>query len=308
MRIERDNLLRQTSEPTFWDDAEAARGTLARFYFLERLLKRLQQLGDQAAYLEELAGLVRGQRDAVFRRELVESYTDLERNVTFLEVELLSTQAVDTQNALLLLSPVQTQASDEESVAWTNSLAAMYLRWANHKGYDIEAVAALVPSAEDQHSREAPRGSAWRWQLLQATAFETLLAEVLRLPKLRELALFFSGANVYGFLKGEAGYHRRTAKRASGERTQVTTSLAVESWEGSPDPCLEQRLEQYARESGEHDVRRLTSEGARPEVARSYHMEGPRYVRDPRTGVRHHDPNAVLEGDLDDFILAALRQ
>jgi hypothetical protein len=31
-------------------------------------------------------------------------------------------------------------------------------------------------------------------------------------------------------------------------------------------------------------------------------------VRDPRTGVRHHDPNAVLEGDLDDFILAALRQ
>jgi DNA replication protein DnaC/predicted RNase H-like HicB family nuclease len=46
MRDERATCLAETHKPTFWDDGGAARATLTRFYFLERLLKRLQQLID----------------------------------------------------------------------------------------------------------------------------------------------------------------------------------------------------------------------------------------------------------------------
>jgi protein subunit release factor A len=44
-----------------------------------------------------------------------------------------------------------------------------------------------------------------------------------------------------------------------------------------------------------------------PEVARTYQFEGERGVRDLRTKLRRSNLDAVLEGDLDDFILAYLR-
>ncbi len=45
-----------------------------------------------------------------------------------------------------------------------------------------------------------------------------------------------------------------------------------------------------------------------PEIVRSYQFAGQRHATDPRTKVRHNDLDAVLDGDLDDFILAHLRQ
>ena len=45
-----------------------------------------------------------------------------------------------------------------------------------------------------------------------------------------------------------------------------------------------------------------------PEVVRVYQFDGQRHVRDLRTKVRNNNLDAVLEGDLDDFILAYLRE
>ncbi len=45
-----------------------------------------------------------------------------------------------------------------------------------------------------------------------------------------------------------------------------------------------------------------------PEVVRVYQFEGQRHVRDLRTKVRNNNLDAVLAGDLDDFILAYLRE
>jgi len=45
-----------------------------------------------------------------------------------------------------------------------------------------------------------------------------------------------------------------------------------------------------------------------PEVVRNYQFEGQRSVRDLRTKLRNSNLDAVLAGDLDDFILAYLRE
>jgi protein subunit release factor A len=44
-----------------------------------------------------------------------------------------------------------------------------------------------------------------------------------------------------------------------------------------------------------------------PEVARVYQFEGERGVRDLRTRLRRSNVDAIIEGDVDDFILAYLR-
>ncbi len=80
MRNERAQLLAETTKPTFWDDGDVARTTMGRFYFLDRLLRRLQQLSDRVDYLEELAGLVYRERDVRYRNELAENYERLARD------------------------------------------------------------------------------------------------------------------------------------------------------------------------------------------------------------------------------------
>jgi protein subunit release factor B len=136
--------------------------------------------------------------------------------------------------------------------------------------------------------------------------FDLLMKEVGCLSDVREVLILLSGANVYGFLKGEAGLHRLTEQRPSGERSQQFTTVSVAPWEEAENGGLEQLL-------AAGDAGRTLRGGADPgasseEIVRSYHLEAKRYVRDTRTDVRHNDPSAVFDGDLDDFILTYLRQ
>ncbi len=315
MRHDRDHLLTQTSQPTFWDDQAAAQATLARFYFVERLLKRLQQLTEKATYLEELARLVQQQRDAGYRWDLAENYEQLARDVAYLEVELLCAPITGNRNALLTIAPMPRQLTDKDSAAWVSQLAAMYLSWANRKSYDIEAVASLGVIPEAQRASEAQWAYPFRWQHLDVGDCDKLGKAVVGLTAVREIAIVLSGANVYGFLKGEAGLHRLAGRRATdgkhgvqeerGSQGQQFGAVTVDTWDGDGRAALDALLQ--ARAIGKSE--RNAAPAATPsDIVRNYHLDGPRFVRDPRTGIRHSDPNAVLAGHLDDFILAYLRK
>lgn len=313
MRNERANLLAETNKPTFWDDGHAARAIMSRFYFLDRLLRRLQQLSDRAEYLEELAGLVYRQRDARYRSELAENYERLARDGAFLEIELLCAHIVYNHSAVLLLRPVGPVVKDEGPL-WLNQLAGMYLRWAKRKGYEA-GVALLEPLPEAERRAAAPEQAEaypYRWRKLGIDDPDALIKHVEGLPKAAELAILLEGTNVYGFLKSEAGVHRRNEQRASGERTQHLAQVSVvapaeETGEAWLDELLEQRAE-AERELASHKGKKPAAKPAAPEVVRVYQLDGQRHVRDLRTKVRNNDLAAVLEGDLDDFILAYLRE
>jgi protein subunit release factor A len=311
MRNERAHLLAEINKPTFWDDGRAARGTMSRFYFLDRLLRRMQQLSDRADYLEELAGLVYRQRDARYRSELAENYERLARDCAFLEVELLCAHIVHNHRAVVLVRPVG-PAVKEDGPFWASQLAGMYLRWAKRKGYDAEA-ALLEPLSEaERRSVRWDEDYPYRWRGLAAGDPDGLIKEVEGLPKFAELAILLEGTNIYGFLKGEAGVHRRNEQRPSGERTQQLVEVSIDaSGEGGGAAWLEYVLERRAeaeRELAKVKGKKPAAKTVAPEVVRVYQFEGQRHVRDLRTKVRNNDLMAVLEGDLDDFILAYLRE
>ncbi len=60
---ERSQALVAMNKPTFWDDSYKAQQTMNKFYRQDRIMKRLRQLTERAEYLEELAGLVRRERE-----------------------------------------------------------------------------------------------------------------------------------------------------------------------------------------------------------------------------------------------------
>lgn len=315
MADERATALAETNRPSFWDDGDRARRTLARFYTLDRLLKRLQQLRDRAEYLEELANLVQRQRDPRYRGDLAGSYEGLHRDLAFLEVELLCAHLEDNHKAVVRVRRVGAPARGDEGEPWTTALAAMYLRWGARKGYDL-SLFILEPMGEEERRRASMLAQHYphRWRPIDTGDLDEALRQLARLDEPAEIALGLEGTNVYGFLKGELGVHRRSDKRAGGERVQRLAEVVVSApGDDPPDLWLERLL--LARAMEEHERAGLTRKQLaalpappEPAVIRVYQIEGERVARDLRTQARTTDVAGLLAGALDDFILAYLRE
>ncbi len=311
MRNERAVKLARTNQPTFWDDGEAARTTLARFYFLDRLLKRLKQLTDRAEHLEEMAGLVHRQRNARYRAELAESYEVLYRDFAFLEVELLCAHLTDNHRAVLQVRRVGA-ASKDENPTWLTELLAMYLRWTARKGYEAEVFALTPLTDSERQTQPALAPYPFRWQPIVGASTDALCKALASADDSAEIVVLLSGANVFGFLKGEGGVHRRSDKRPSGERVQRLVEVIVRPLPDEPADWLDAELarrvdEEQRRLALSRRERATQTAPAEPPIVRVYQFEGERLVRDLRTQLKVTNVTDVLDGDLDDFILAYLR-
>jgi ATP-dependent Clp protease ATP-binding subunit ClpC len=314
MRDERETCLAATNKPTFWDDGDLARATLARFYVIDRLLRRLQQLSDRAEHLEELAGLVHRQRDARYRAELADGYQNLSRDLAFLEVELLCAHLSEHHRAVMRLRRVGPLNRDE-GTPWLTQLATMYLRWSARKGYDVSLfVLEALPEEERGGDGLIPTYYPYKWRPIDTSDLDAALKQLTKSAEASELAIGVEGTNVYGFLKGEVGVHRRNDRRASGERVQRLVDVQVDaSGDDEPSFWVDKLLMQRAWE--EQDRSRLSKrerealpKPSEPPIVRVYQFDSDKQVRDLRTQLKTNDISTVLDGGIDDFILAALRE
>ncbi|NJL92795.1 MAG: AAA domain-containing protein [Anaerolineae bacterium] len=148
MDEEKQRLLLQTQMANFWDDGADARTKMSRFYFLDRLTRRVRQLYERAEYLEDLAVVINRERDARYHAEMVQDYEELYRNASYLDIELTTAHLPHRNQAMLLLRSVGSpRRSKNPADSWTRRMAQMYLHWAEHKGYDRD-VFCLLPGRQ----------------------------------------------------------------------------------------------------------------------------------------------------------------
>lgn len=267
-------LMERTREPTFWDESVSAREVLRRVYRLERVLKRFDSLLERAEHLEERAAYVRRGRDRRGVPDLAESVERLAAEFSYLEVELAGVASGDRRDrAVVRVLPL-----GADSEAWAEQLVRMYVAWAERKGYEHAALASGPPAGR--------RGGS---------------------PLPAAHCLYVKGTNVYEFLRCEAGLHRlNQGTGEEKERHLARVSVFMPAGTGDDGAAevqalLPQLLSQ-GRDVGEGEV------GA-DAMARIYTEGRHRFVRDPRTGVRLTDIDAILQGgQIDPFLLARLRQ
>lgn len=298
MQAEKDALLIDTQRPNFWDDGDDARQKLSRFYFLDRLTRRLRQLQERVEYLEEMAILVHRERDLHYQQDLAEDYQALYRDVLYFEIEMRTGHLPHRHRAMMLInrlgqSPLETVSSDSE---WMRQLCRMYLIWAEQKGYDRD-VYVLEPHGKSNRLV---------FSYLNSSSFRDLMQKFEAKTPSEEVALLFEGSNVFGFLKGERGIHKMTADDG---RDQLVRNQVFAIPDGTD---VEQWLNDYQR------IKTEITEGKRPappqeklSVVRTYSLgrSGERFVRDMRTGVRTVRTKDVIEkGQLDEFILSFIQK
>src|SRR5262249_10915266 len=161
--------------------------TLSRFYFLDRLLNRLQDLLNRAEYLEEFGVMVSKERALRYQTDLARDYEDLYRAVSYLDIELMTAHLPHRNQAMMLIGPLggpPPSPSIPVNDEWQRRLAEAYLNWAERKGYEFDLF-ILVP-----RTRAAPTESPNEFLRLTAGNFSDLLVHFAERPQISEIAIY----------------------------------------------------------------------------------------------------------------------
>lgn len=300
---------------------------------LQETIATWRQLGKKASDLAELVALALAEDEQALEGDISSETAELERKLDQLEFQLAFSGEYDDRNAMLA---VHSGAGGTESQDWSQMLLRMYLRWAERHGYEAE-VLDLSPGEEAgvKNVLIAVKG-AYAYGYLKAEhgvhrlvrlspfdanhARHTSFALVEVIPEVQsdvEVNIAPDDLKIETFRSsGPGGQHMQktsSAVRITHLPTGITASSQSDRSQGRNKETalrvlrsrlleleLERRAEEQARLKGEH-----VSVGWGSQI-RSYVLHPYKMVKDHRTGHETSDPDAVLDGDLDDLIKAYL--
>ncbi len=340
-RARRDELEELAGKPDLWDDQDRARQVTTELGRVSDDLDRFDtlasSLGDAQVMVElvgEAAGT--GEPDASLEEELAAAVGDLERAIGRLEVQSLFQGEHDEADAI---AEVHAGAGGTDAQDWAEMMLRMYTRWAERRGFSVEvdettegSEAGLLSATFIVKGRfaygllSAERGvhrlvrmSPFDSQHRRQTSFATLqvtpfMEELDDAPEIEEKDLRIDTYRA----SGAGGQHINKTDSAV-RLTHLPTGIVVSCQNERSQhqnkaramQILANKLAEVAREQREAELAELTGEridNAWGSQIRSYVMAPYQLVKDLRTNVETGNVDAVLDGDLDDFMEAELRR
>ena len=328
-------LEKRMAAPGFWDDREGAREVIAEANRLRSWTRPWDACSSGVDDLMELAALLEEEEDAELGAELASGLAGAETETAELELRNMLRGEDAHRGALVTINP---GAGGTESQDWAEMLMRMYTRWAEHRGYAVEVMDVLaaeeagIKSATLDIDGEFAYGylSAERGvhRLVRISPFDsqgrrhTSFASVFVYPVVDddiEIAVHDEELRIDTFRASGAGGQHVNKTDSAVRITHVPTGIVVS--------CQQERSQHknkskamkmlqaalYQRAVEEREARRAELEGAKTKIEwgrqiRSYVLQPYKMVKDHRTNVEAGNVDAVLDGDIDGFIEAFLRE
>jgi peptide chain release factor 2 len=318
--------------PNFWDNQEKAQQVIQQLKPLNGLLKPFEELETTAADLQALAELA--EEDAGLDGELAGELGKVEGRLDDFELRAMLSGPQDASNAYLR---VQAGTGGTEACDWAQMLVRMYGRWAERHGFEADLIdelrndeagirsATLHVKGEYAYGYLQSEGGVHR--LVRISPFDanarrqTSFAAVDVMPEIEgtiEIEIKPDDVERQTFRSGGPGGQHQN-KTESGVRLihrptgVVAESRSERSQHKNSDMCwkmLKAKLFKLEEQKRVAQVEKQYDE--KGEVAwgyqiRNYVLQPYTLAKDVRTGVETSQVQAVLDGDLDDFIKAYLR-
>jgi peptide chain release factor 2 len=332
LREEEAELGEQMSHPGFWDDQEQARDVSARFSRVQGRISLLEDLKAALSDSEEILELA--DEDGELLSEVEEELRRVELVLEEQEVARLFAGEYDEGDAILTIN---SGAGGVDSQDWAEMLARMYRRWAERRNFGLEVIEytedeeAGIKSATFTVSGEYAFGllSAERGvhRLVRISPFDassrrhTSFASVAVAPVIDdrvEVEVDEKDLKIDTYRASGAGGQHVNKTDSAVRITHLPTGIVVQCQNERSQHqnrevamrVLRARLFELERERREREIASIGGEKADIEWGsqiRSYVLHPYKLVKDHRTGEETANVDRVLDGDIDAFIYAYLK-
>ena len=341
LRSRRDVLEAEAGEPGLWDDQDRARHVTTE---LGRANDDLTSFDTLATSLEDARVLIEmvegskaeGASDESLETELTSSIQELERAVGRLELQSLFQGEYDESDAI---AEVHAGAGGTDAQDWTEMMLRMYSRWAERRGFSVEVDETTEGQEAGLLSATVIIKGRFAYGLLSAERGVHRLVRMSPFDSQHRRQTSFASLDVTPFMEdlsdeveidekdlridtyrasGAGGQHINktdSAVRLTHLPTGVVVSCQNERSQHQNKAramqILSAKLAERVRAERAAEMDALSgdrTDNAWGSQIRSYVMAPYQLVKDLRTNIETGNVEAVLDGDLDDFMEAELRR
>jgi len=320
--------------PGFWDAAEESRQILRERTALEKIVQMWDSLNRQLEDLKVMIELGDEVKDQETLAEVAEMNASLQRDVEAAEFQRMLSGTHDRNSCFISINP---GAGGTESQDWAEMLLRMYLRYCEKKGWkttiteyqsgDEAGIKSVTFSVSGEYAYGCLKAEAGIHRLVRISPFDsnarrhTSFASVYAFPEIEEeeidIKISDSDLRVDTFRSGGAGGQHVNTTDSAVRITHLPTNIIV-ACQAERSQILNRvtamkvlRAKLYEREMEERTARASEIACEKKEIGwgsqiRSYVLHPYKMVKDLRTGVESGNPDAVLDGALEDFVIAYL--
>ena len=321
------------ASPQTWKNPKAALPLRQRKKKLDKEVKLYSLLRQKREDLDVLLELAAEGEEV--GDDLAQGLADLERRLNEAELQALYFEDDDVRNAILTVHP---GAGGTESQDWAQMLLRMYLRYAERKGYKTEVLDMLageeagLKSATVRIQGDFAFGNLSQetgvHRLVRISPFDsnkrrhTSFAAVFAYPEVDEeieININPEDLRIDTFRAGGRGGQHVNVTDSAVRITHLPTGIVVQCQnersqhknKASAMKVLLARLYEMERKKKMEKIEKI--EDSKSDIAwgnqiRSYVLHPYKMAKDLRTKLETSDVEAVLDGDLEDFIKASLVQ
>ena len=323
----------QTGAEGFWNAADKAQTVLRE---QARLKSTVESFDGQLRALEDagvLIDMADEAKDEATAVEAAATLTAIEEAVSKIEFARMLSGPYDRQGALV---SVNAGAGGTESQDWAEMLLRMYARWAERKGFKLEeldrqpgdeaGIKSATIGVEGEWAYGWLRAEAGVHRLVRISPFDgqarrhTSFASVFIYPDIDEtikVEIDEKDLRIDVMRSGGAGGQHVNKTESAVRVTHIPTGIAVHS-DGERSQhknkstamrILRSKLFEVEQKKQEEKMGNIHAQKKAIEWGsqiRSYVLAPYKQANDHRTGLKVSNVDAVLDGDLDQFMVAML--
>jgi peptide chain release factor 2 len=329
-----EEVSRELENPDIWNNPEKAQELGRERARLETIVTTLDDLDGDLKDAAEMLGLAIEEQDEEIVDSVSEDLTLMQDKVERLEFQRMFAGDMDSRPCFL---DIQAGSGGTEAQDWAEMLLRMYLRWAERRGWhaDLVEVSSGDVAGIKSATIHITGDYAYGWcrtetgvhRLVRKSPFDsgnrrhTSFAAVFVSPEVDDnidIDLNPSDIRVDVYrASGAGGQHVNTTDSAV-RMTHVPTGLVVQCQnDRSQHKNRDHALKQLRARLYEHEMQKRNEESQKMEDSksdigwgsqiRSYVLDASR-IKDLRTNVEISNTQGVLDGDLDPFVEASLKQ